>query len=96
MRIFLSVLILLASLTGCTPQRLQSVTLTEGKDGQEAYRMSGYTDLGEVASGSSHRHITEALSEACPAGVTMLQVNETPTNNGLGDFLFWEAVAQCK
>lgn len=87
---------MLVLLAACAPQRLQSVQLTEGSKGQEAYQMTGYTDLGEIAPDSSIHHIEEALSDACPIGVRVEKLRETETHNGFGSFLHWNATAVCR
>lgn len=89
-------LALLLSATACSPQRLQSARLTDYKNGQPFYSMTGYTDLGDTAPKASVKYVEYSLSDACPAGVKIDSLHEYDSHNGLGHFLYWEAVAGCK
>ncbi len=89
----LSLVILLAA---CSPMRLQSAQLTEYKDGKPYYRMTGYTELGDFQPNASRRYVEYSLSDACPEGVDIDFLQEYDTHNGMGRFLYWEAVAGCK
>jgi hypothetical protein len=83
-------------LTACSPQRLQSAQLIGTENGRDRYHMTGFTDLYEVAPRSSVRHIEHALSDACPAGVNVISLDEKPAYNGAGDFIYWDTMAECK
>jgi hypothetical protein len=48
-----------------------------------------------MAPGSSVKHVTYALSDVCPAGVKVLDLQEYPGRSILNDFWYWEAKARC-
>lgn len=90
------VMVLMTFLAACSPQRLQSSRLAEYKDGKPVYNLTGYTDLNDYQPNASRKYIEDALSEACPAGVKILFLQEYDAHNGLGKFLYWETLAGCK
>jgi hypothetical protein len=91
-----TMLLAVLAITACAPQRLQTFQLSSYKKDKPYYTMTGYTDLNETAPKSSVSHIKYALSDACPTGVIIDSLQEYPTHNGMGEFLYWETVAGCK
>jgi len=92
----LSMLLVGLALAACTPQKLQTAVFADYKNGKPFYSMTGYTGLNETAPRSSVKYIEDALSDACPAGIKIDSLHESPARNGAGNFLYWQAVAGCK
>jgi len=92
----LTLLMAVLIVAACTPQKLQTAVFADYKNGKPFYSMTGYTDLGETAPRSSVKYIEDALSDACPTGIKIDSLHESPVRNGAGQFLYWQAVAGCK
>ncbi len=90
------IIIAVLMLSACAPSRLQQTTI-DGIDpeGRTVYSMSGYGDPEDMAARSSEKHVRHALSDACPNGVTILQLEEIPTGSMISNFMYWKAKARC-
>lgn len=83
------------SLNACSPQRLQSAQIIDYHEGRPVYAMTGFTDSGDTASGTSKRYVEYAMASACPDGIRIVSLSEQEMHNGCCKFLYWSAKAEC-
>ncbi len=88
-------LFIVIGLAGCSPARLQSSQIIPSDNGLTRYQLTGFTDLGDTTPNSSVGYAEYSLSDACPDGINIVSVQESPARNGLGEFLSWRIVADC-
>lgn len=91
----LSCFIVLFVLGACAPATYQHWSFS-GPEGNVIIRVNGFTNIGETTANSSRKYIDQFLADACPDGFKVLRLNEFPSHNGYGEFLYWDGEGRCK
>ena len=95
----ISVLFLLLTLASCSPTVVQDYSAAYHPDGKPAYSVDGYTKLNEMTEEDARKHAQKFADDACKQHQltgTIQRLDTTPNGNGLGSFLYWQAIVACE